>query len=201
MHTAICLQLWAMRYTSESGTSGMCHIVELITSQGHSHASLQNCCHASKTESFQECRAPHGIDGSQQQAMIMLPCKATQSAFGCSHRPAASAPHTFQDETNWSSACRDSFRPVLQVGLPQRWRFAVQWLADPAGLLVAEDEGALRWTSLDPFFRRERMPINSVFESVTSYGPSLQTYGCPTPVFRHSLHCSFWRECMLHKAS
>lgn len=60
--------------------------------------------------------------------------------------------------------CRDSFRPALQVDLPQRWRFSVQWLHDPAGLLIAEDCGALRWTSLDPFFRRERMPANSLFE-------------------------------------
>ena len=60
--------------------------------------------------------------------------------------------------------CRDSFRPALQVDLPQRWRFSVQWLHDPAGLLTAEDCGALRWTSLDPFFRRERMPANSLFE-------------------------------------
>ena len=61
-------------------------------------------------------------------------------------------------------SCRDSCRPALQVDLPQRWRFSVQWLHDPAGLLIAEDCGALRWTSLDPFFRRERMPANSLFE-------------------------------------
>lgn len=60
--------------------------------------------------------------------------------------------------------CRDSFRPLLQVVLPQRWRFSIQWLHDPAGLLTAEDEGGLRWTSLDPFFRRDRMPVSSLFE-------------------------------------
>ena len=60
--------------------------------------------------------------------------------------------------------CRDSFRPVLQVVLPQRWRFGIQWLHDPAGLLVAEDDGGLRWASLDPFFRRDRMPVSSLFE-------------------------------------
>ena len=64
----------------------------------------------------------------------------------------------------WLPLCRDSLRPVLQVILPQRWRFSVQWLHDPAGLLTAEDEGGLRWTSLDPFFRRDRMPVSSLFE-------------------------------------
>ncbi len=53
---------------------------------------------------------------------------------------------------------------MLQVDLPQRWRFSIQWLHDPAGLLTAEDEGGLRWTSLDPFFRRDRMPVSSLFE-------------------------------------
>lgn len=47
--------------------------------------------------------------------------------------------------------------------MPQRWRFSVAWLADPGGLLVAEDAGGLRWNSLDPFFRSQRMPYNSVF--------------------------------------
>jgi hypothetical protein len=89
--------------------------------------------------------------------------------------------------------CRDSFRPALQVGLPQRWRFAVQWLADPAGLLVAEDEGALRWTSLDPFFRKERMPVNSIFECAPLTALILRTDKSCNLVILHSLDLSFWR--------
>ena len=137
--------------------------------------------------------APSGVNIRRLPAFkFLLQCE-TNLILSVHYRLAASTSQIVQDETNLSSVCRDSFRPALQVGLPQRWRFAVQWLADPAGLLVAEDEGALRWTSLDPFFRKERMPVNSMFECAPFTALILRTGNCWDFDILHSLDLTFWR--------
>jgi hypothetical protein len=43
---------------------------------------------------------------------------------------------------------RDSFAPALEAGGQARWKMAVQWVAGPSALLVAEDNGQLRLVDL-----------------------------------------------------
>jgi hypothetical protein len=59
MHIATYLLLWGMRYTSESGTSGMCHVLVPIRLQGRSHMSVQSrYCASSAISSLLAKRRP-----------------------------------------------------------------------------------------------------------------------------------------------
>ncbi|CAL8469549.1 g9090 [Coccomyxa elongata] len=56
---------------------------------------------------------------------------------------------------------RNAFSPMLEAPVSNRWKMGVEWVADPLGIIVAEDSGVVRWVDLDPFNRTARMSHNS----------------------------------------
>lgn len=45
--------------------------------------------------------------------------------------------------------------------MSNRWKMGVEWVAEPLGIIVAEDSGVVRWVDLNPFNRTARMSHNS----------------------------------------
>ncbi|KAK9908112.1 hypothetical protein WJX75_002889 [Coccomyxa subellipsoidea] len=56
---------------------------------------------------------------------------------------------------------RNLYSPLLEAPLQAHWKLGVEWLADPAGVVIAEDGGSLRWMDLNPFNRTSRMSPNT----------------------------------------
>ncbi|BDA44713.1 probable general transcription factor 3C polypeptide 2 [Coccomyxa sp. Obi] len=56
---------------------------------------------------------------------------------------------------------RNAFSPMLEAPVSNRWKMGVEWVADPLGIIVAEDNGVVRWVDLNPFDRTARMSHNS----------------------------------------
>ena len=50
---------------------------------------------------------------------------------------------------------------MLEAPLSNRWKMGIEWVAEPLGIIVAEDSGVVRWVDLNPFNRTSRMSHNS----------------------------------------
>lgn len=48
---------------------------------------------------------------------------------------------------------RDPFQPVLEVLTFNAWILGADWLASPPGALLVQDDGSLRWMTLNPYVR------------------------------------------------
>lgn len=50
-------------------------------------------------------------------------------------------------------ACRDVCQPEVELATHTSWVTSGCWLAEPQGILLTQDDGALRWAALNPFTR------------------------------------------------
>lgn len=80
---------------------------------------------------------------------------------------------------------------MLEAPVSNRWKMGVEWVADPLGIIVAEDSGVVRWVDLNPFNRTARMSHNSnitcadahtdwelLIFHCCSYGSALSLFAC-----------------------